>query len=72
MDYSSAKQHECASRRDTHDNANRLMANLDCNEVFERFRHLQALNLEMTRVQEVLDPLGVAKICLPRCTLGLH
>jgi hypothetical protein len=36
------------------------------NEVFQGFTHFQALDMQMTRVQEVVDPLSTIMIGLPK------
>lgn len=38
--------------------------NINSDKIFERLAHLQTFDVEMTRVEEVVDPLGGAVIRL--------
>ena len=40
------------------------MTNLYCDKVFERFAHFESLNVQVTGMQEVIDPLSAVMICL--------
>lgn len=41
-------------------------AHLYRDEVFQRFAHFQALDVQMTGVQEVVDPLSALMVGLPK------
>lgn len=40
------------------------MTNLYRNEVFERFAHFESLDVQVTGMQEVVDPLSAVMVCL--------
>lgn len=41
-----------------------MATNFDCDKILQAFRHLLPLNVQMSRVQKVIDPLIVFMICL--------
>lgn len=44
------------------------MTDVDSDQIFERFRHLQTLNVEMASMDEIVDPLTAVVIGLPNQT----
>lgn len=41
---------------------------LDCDEILQRLAHLQPLNMQVPRMQEVVDPLPAVVISLSRAS----